>query len=320
MTTPLQNLRWYWFAGAPAERLATLRIVLGLFSFGYLLPRIGMYREISRQGTDLFEPVGAVAWLTQPLSPVLFDGLLALTLLTNVFFLLGWRFRLTGPLFAVLLLLTLCYRNSWSMIFHNDNVLVLHALVLGFTPAADAYALDAKQRPMTGSWLFGRAWGQEWHYGWAIKLMMAVATTPYVLSGIAKLTGPAGFSWVTGAVMRDQVAIDALRKTVLGTTSSEAIYLLYDQSLLFMVLGLTTLVVEMGAPFAIASRRWAMRWAVVAFLMHWGILFVMNITFRYQLFAAMFACFFPVEYVVQWVLARVRPVQKVSQPVPVTTE
>lgn len=320
MTTFLQNFRRYWFAGAPAERLATLRIVLGLFSFGYLLPRVGMYRDISRQGADLFEPLGAVGWLTQPLPPVAFDGLLALTLLTSVFFLLGWRFRLTGPLFAVLLLLTMCYRNSWSMIFHNDNILVLHALILGFTPAADAYALDARQRPMTGSWLFGRTWGQGWHYGWAIKLMMAVATTPYVLSGIAKLTGPAGFSWITGEVMRDQVAIDALRKTVLGTNASDAIYLLYNQSLLFMMLGLTTLVVEMGAPFAIASRRWAMRWAAVAFLMHWGILFVMNITFRYQLFAAMFACFFPVEHVVQWVLARVRPTQTVSQSVAVTTE
>ena len=40
--------------------------------------------------------------------------------------------------------------------------------------------------------------------------------------------------------------------------------------------------------------------------MHWGILVIMNITFRYQLYAAMFACFFPAEYAVRWLLTRVR--------------
>ncbi|AQG78635.1 hypothetical protein [Spirosoma montaniterrae] len=305
MKNTLNHLRQFWFAEAPAERLAALRIVLGLFTLGYLLPRIGMYREMSQQTADLFEPIGAVSWLTAPLPPLLFDALLGLTLLATVAFLLGWKFRLTGPLFALLLLLTMCYRNSWSMIFHNDNIVVLHALILGFAPAADAWSVDSVRRARFGSLLFGRVPNRvDWQYGWPAKLMMAVATAPYFLSGIAKLAGPTGLGWVTGEVMRDQVATDTLRKIVLGTSSSDAIYWLYDQPLLFMLLGLTTMVVELGSPFALASRKWAMRWAVVAWLMHWGILFVMDITFRYQLFAAMYACFFPAEYAVRWVLAR----------------
>ncbi len=302
MNNLLFSLRRYWFADAPAERLAALRLVLGIFSLGYLLPRVGMFREISRQATDLFEPVGVVSWLQAPLPPMVFDGLLVATLLANIAFLLGWRYRVSGPLFGLLLLMTMCYRNSWSMIFHNDNILVLHALILGFVPAADAWSLDSRRSTKPGSWLFGTTAGQNWQYGWPIRLMMAVATAPYILSGIAKLAGPTGIGWITGEVMRDQVAIDALRKIVLGGSSSKAIYLLYSQTGLFMLLGLITMVVELGAPFALASRKWAMRWAVVAFLMHWGILLMMDITFRYQLSGAMYACFFPAEFVIFWLI------------------
>lgn len=306
MNNLFTSLKRFWFAGAPAERLATLRIVLGLFTLSYLLPRIGMYRDMSRQSADLFEPVGVVAWLNAPFPPALFDALLGLTLLATVAFLVGWRYRITGPLFALTLLLTMCYRNSWSMIFHNDNLVVLHALILGFVPAADAWSVDADANRRGGSWLFGNVISRpSWQYGWPIKLMMAVATAPYVLSGIAKLAGPVGMGWITGEVMRDQVATDTLRKIVLGTSSSDAIYWLYDQPLLFALLALVTMVVELVAPFVLGSRRWAMRWAVVAFLMHWGILAVMDITFRYQLSGAMFACFFPVESTVRWLRERI---------------
>lgn len=315
MNKLLLTLRQFWFAGAPAERLATLRLVLGLFSLGYLLTRVSMYREMARQPADLFDPVGVVGGLVTPLPPLLFDALLALTLLANVAFLLGWRFRLTGPLFGLSLLVLLCYRNSWSMIFHNDNIVVLHALILGFTPAADAWSVDAARR-RGGSSLFGYVGaGDTWQYGWPVKLMMAVSTAPYVLSGIAKLVGPMGLSWMTGEVMRDQVATDTLRKIVLGTSSSDAIYWLYDQPLLFALLALTTMVVELGSPLVLGSRKWAMRWAVVAYLMHWGILFIMDITFRYQLFAAMYACFFPAEYAVRWLIAQFRPLRPKLEPV-----
>lgn len=307
MTTLVSSLRNAWFADAPATRLATLRIVLGLFSLGYLIPRYSMYLTISRQDTDLFEPVGVVGWLTGPLPPVVFQGLLILTILTNGAFLLGWRYRFTGPLFGVLLLLTLCYRNSWSMIFHNDNILVLHALILGFVPAADAFSLDARRDRPVGSWLFGSTAGAGWQYGWPIKLMMAVATAPYVLSGIAKLTGPLGLDWMAGNLLRDQIAIDTLRKIVLGTGSSDAIYLLYNQSYLFLLFGLGTMLIELGAPLALVNRRMAYVWAFMAFLMHWGILFMMDITFRYQLMGAMFACYFPVERLSYWVINRLRP-------------
>jgi hypothetical protein len=284
----------FWLQPAPAERLAAVRIVIGLFSLGYLLPRVEMYREMARQASDLFEPIGVVAWMPAPLWPGVFDTLLVLTLLANVAFLLGWRFKQTGPAFGLLLLVLMCYRNSWSMIFHNDNVLVFHALLLGFAPAAAAYSIDARYKIPTTSWLWGQ--GAEWQNGWTIKMMMAVALTPYFLSGIAKIAGPAGLDWMTGEIMREQVATDTLRKILLGTSSSDAIFTLYDLPLLFAAFGILTMVVELGAPLMMASRKAIMIWAVLAYLMHWGILAIMDITFRYQLFGAMYACFFPIEY------------------------
>ncbi|MCP1386507.1 hypothetical protein [Runella salmonicolor] len=284
----------FWFDTAPAERLAAFRIGLGLFSLGYILPRIGMYRQIARQGADLFEPVGVFGGFSTPMNAGMFDALLFLTLAANIAFLLGWHFRQTGPAFGVFLLALLCYRNSWSMIFHNDNVLVWHALVVGFTPAADAYSLDAHRRGRVGSLLLGSS--ARWQYGWTLKLLMAIATTPYLLSGIAKLAGPAGLDWMTGEIMRDQVATDTLRKIVLGTSSSDMIFGLYNLPWLFSGFALMTMIVELGAPFALIKPKIAMTWAVMAILMHIGILLVMNITFRYQLTGAMFACFFPLEY------------------------
>jgi hypothetical protein len=294
-------LRNYWFAEAPAERLAMLRIIMGLYSLWYLLPRYTMFMEISQTSLRSFEPVGVAAWLLEPLPVPVFQFLLLATLSANIAFLLGWRYRITGPLFALLLLFILCYRNSWSMIFHSDNVMVFHALILGFTPAANAYSLDMRKGArQPGSWLFGTANTGGWQYGWPIRLMCAVAAATYFLSGVAKLAGPTGLAWATGDVLRDQIAVDALRKIVLGSSASEAIYTLYNQSLLFMILGAGTLVIEIGAPFFLVNRRLSQVWAVLTFLMHWGIFVIMGITFRYQLSGALFAPYFEVEKIPQW--------------------
>ncbi|MBC7923819.1 MAG: hypothetical protein H7Z75_22310 [Ferruginibacter sp.] len=185
------------------------------------------------------------------------------------------------------------------MIFHNDNVLVLHALILGFVPAADAYSVD-RRRGRPGSWLFGRSQaGAGWQYGWPIRLLGTVTVLAYFLAGMAKIAGPAGLAWTTGEVMRDQLAVDALRKIVLGSRASALINALYNESLLFVVAGAGTLVLELGAPFALANRRLGQLWALLALSMHWGIYLIMGITFRYQMSGAIFASFFPVERVLQ---------------------
>ncbi|MBC8151303.1 MAG: hypothetical protein H7Z72_00160, partial [Bacteroidetes bacterium] len=61
------GLHHAWFAPASAQRLATLRIVLGLYTLWYLVPRYPLLMEINRLPADSFEPVGAAAWLPEPL-------------------------------------------------------------------------------------------------------------------------------------------------------------------------------------------------------------------------------------------------------------
>ena len=111
------------------------------------------------------------------------------------------RHRVVGPEHAGLLLWTLSYRNSWSMIFHSDNNLVLHTAVLGLSPSADSLSVDAvlahcRLDPQL----------RDWRYGLPSRLINAVTTATYFVAGVAKLMGPLGWSWATGESLRSQIA------------------------------------------------------------------------------------------------------------------
>jgi hypothetical protein len=289
----LQKLDQSWFVNAPPARLAMLRIILGAYTLYYMGRRYGMLMRIAKSDASLFKPVGVVEPLKEPISPALFRQIFIAMMLANVAFLLGWRHRVTGPLFGGLLMWVLCYRNSWSMIYHTDNAIVMHALILGLTPAADALALDAHTRTTPAP-------ERHWQYGWPIQLMNAVTTATYFLSGVAKFAGPLGVNWASGDVLRSQIAIDGLRKDMLGEQASPLAFALYDKVALFKALAVGSMVIELGAPAAMLHRRAGQAWALNAFLLHWGIFFLMRITFRYQLAGLLFASFFEIERLIEW--------------------
>lgn len=93
---------------------------------------------------------------------------------------------MTGRVHAALLTWTLAYRNSWSMIFHSDNLLVLHTLALSAGRAIDAVSLDAA---------LGSRGTPAAHprYGWPLHLMNATTAATYLLAGVAKIAGES--SW-----------------------------------------------------------------------------------------------------------------------------
>jgi predicted DCC family thiol-disulfide oxidoreductase YuxK len=68
---------------------------------------------------------------------------------------------------------------------------------------------------------------------------------------------------------------------------------------MFTVLAAGSFLLEFCAPVALLHRRAGYIWAVNTFLMHWGIMLVMRITFEYQLTGMIFASFFPVERVLE---------------------
>lgn len=288
MKTIAQRIDHFWFGELPAARLAVFRILVGAFSLQYLWSRFSLYGSIASASPDFFDPVGLARLFTAPMAPAAFQVILGVTLFLNLAFLLGWRHRITGPLFAGFLLFVLTYRNSWSMIYHSDNAMVLQALVLGLTRSADALSLDA----MAGR---SRASATGMQSGWPIRLICTVTVAVYFLAGFAKLTGPLGWSWLHGEALRGQLAVDGLRKEVLGGGDAPMVAWLYHHVWFFTVVGIGTYLLELGAPIALFHKWIGRFWALGILGMHWGILFLMGIKFEYSLSGIIIAAFFPLE-------------------------
>ena len=275
-------------ARVPAARLGLVRVLIGGYTLHYLLRRRRMFRDVVRTGPELFAPVGPVRVLARPVPPAVADALNDATLVSTALFTLGAGGPAAARAHAALLTWTLAYRNSWSMIFHSDNLLVLHTVALSAGRAADAVSVTAALRG-------GPAPAAHPRYGWPLHLMNGCTAAAYLLAGVAKVAGESGWAWARGDGLRRQVAIDGLRKEVYGSQASPLAYRLYPHRRLFTAMAVTSLVVELGAPLALADRRLGRFWALGAFAMHWGILAVMGIRFRYQLMGVTFASWFDVE-------------------------
>nr|MDQ3302145.1 hypothetical protein [Actinomycetota bacterium] len=100
------------------------------------------------------------------------------------------------------------------------------------------------------------------------------------------------------------IAVDGLRKELLGGKASPLAYALYDRLPLFGVMALGSLVLELVAPAALFHKPLSRLWAVGAWQMHWGIFFIMGIKFRYQQSGLIFASFLPVERVLTWLVSQ----------------
>ena len=195
----------------------------------------------------------------------------------NVLATLGVAHRVTGPLNAALQLWTLTYRNSWGMLYHNDNMLVLHQMVLGAGPTADALSVDAlvRRRGLAPA-VFERRYG-------AVPVMLnAVTSAVYFVSGVAKVRSSTGFGWASGDVLRGQIAIDGLRKDLFGSTRPAAGAALYHRGRLFTVMAAVSLAVELGAPLSLLDRRLGLAFSAAAWGMHIGIREIMGISFPYN--------------------------------------
>ncbi len=255
----------------PGERLRLVRVLTVGFAVGFLVVRLPHLLNLATYGADRFEPVGVLAPLGQPLDPALWRAVVLGALPVGVAFAAGRATRLTGPAFAAALLVIATYRSSWGHLSHADNLFTLHVGVL-----AVASALP-RRRPAD-----------------VLRLLSLVTVTTYVVSGIAKLR-ETGIAWVTGNVLRDQIAYDNVRKAVLGAPSSPLARHVVGHGQLLAVAALVALLVELGAPVALRSARWAGHWALAAWLFHLGVLAVMAITFPYQLSGVAYASMLPLE-------------------------
>ncbi|MGK3991417.1 HTTM domain-containing protein [Sorangium sp. So ce136] len=285
----LDRLDRAFFAEAPAERLAIVRLLVGGFALVYLCVRAVHLQRVGHLPPESFRPVGVVSVLSAPLPLWAVRGLLGAAIAAGAAFVAGYRFRVAGPLFGALLLWVLSYRNSWGMVFHTENLLVLHVIALSLGAAADAYSLDARRARALST-----PPAPDGRYGWPLRLLCAITVTSYFIAGITKLRN-SGLDWVTSDILRNYVAYDNVRKIALGDTHSPLGGALVRYRFLFPPLALASLAVELGAPLALFSRRVAVVFCSAAWLFHLGVLLTMAILFPYPLLGIAFAGFFELE-------------------------
>lgn len=282
---------------APAERLGAVRLLVGIFAQIYFSIRLVHIIGLTALPDRQFAPIGVLWWLDSPPPPSVVVAGLAATWLSGIGFLAGWRFRITGPLHALLLLTALTFSNSWGQIFHTENLMVLFVLVLAVTRAADAYSIDARRIPDPPA--------PHMRYGWPLALLCVLAVASYFIAGVAKLRW-GGPGWAGGDVLRHTIAADNLRKIVLGSQHSPVAEILLSQAWLFRGLAVLTLVVEVGAPLALLGRRAAQVWIAAVIGFHIGVVALMSILFPFAMSGVAFAPFFRAERFVEWVRARWR--------------
>lgn len=277
------------FEPAPASRLATLRVLVGGYWLIYLLVRARALCDFSRFDAGRFEPVGSARLLDAPLPDAVVWVVWAACVVGAVGFTAGYRFRWVAPLFALLLLWVTSYRNSWSMIFHNENLALLHVGVLALSPAGEALARSSAPR----------AASDDERFGWPIRLLSIVTVCTYVVAGVAKLR-LSGLHWIDGDVLRGHIAADDLRKMLIDSVYSPLGLWLVRFHWPFAILSPLTLLLELGAPLALFGKRFAWCWVAAAWSFHVGVVALMAIAFPYPISGVAFASFMPVERIWRW--------------------
>lgn len=277
----------------PADRLAAFRIVLGVFVTGYLLIRSLVFLELGDRSPVRFEPVGIFRFIGHPLSGDVNLAVLAATIATGIVFIVGYRYRFTGPAFAVGVLLLTSFRSSWGQLLHFENLMTLHLLIIAFAPAADAWSFDArllqdrKERP---------SHAVNSRYGWPLQLCAITTVVTYVIAGIAKLRY-GGLQWMTGETLRNHIAYSATRLELLGETPAPLAQLAVAHPWILRPLAPISVAVELLAPIALLGRSWRNAWIGTAWLMHLGILATMLVGFHSPLFLVAFAPMFHLEQI-----------------------
>jgi hypothetical protein len=290
--------RWL-LAPAPPTRLAAIRILVAAYCTIFLIARFGSFWGSLELPRRQWEPVGPLWFLDEPLPVGLAQLILLATIALGVAATLGWHWRLTGPAFALGFLVVTTLRMSWGHVIHTENLAVLHLLVVGLSlGAADAWSLDARRA--------GRPLGPpSYRYGMPLRLMAVALVITYVLAGWMKLRN-GGSDWLTGEVLRNQIAYDNLRKELLGSPHSPLGGWVVQFAWPFHPIAWLTVLVELGAPLALLGGRIRTTWAIAAWGFHLGILVLMAISFPYPLSGVAYACLFRPERLVGPLLDRSR--------------
>jgi hypothetical protein len=275
-----------------AKRLAALRILIGGFAIVYTAGLAIAMRRLAHAGPSDFAPTGPIAILSGPLPAWAFYAVGALALVSSVPFAFGWRFRVTGPLFAGAFVWMAAYRSSFAMVFHTENLLALHLVVLALGDSAAVWSLDARRCGAESDPPIAP------RFGWPVRLLMLVTVITYFLAGIAKLR-LRGAEWLSGETLLFQIAYDNARKAVLGDAYSPIGVFVVRHGWIFRPLAIASVVLEIGAPLALIGGRATKAWAAGVWGFHVGVFALMAIFFPYPTLGLAFLPFFAPERLIE---------------------
>jgi len=260
---------------SPAQRLALLRIVVGAYALLFTLVRFPHLWNAAGYPTRRWDPVGILSPLSTSPSALVVRSLLLVMVPVGCGYVLGWRYRITGPAFALLFLVITTFRFSWGSVLHTEHLVVVHVVIIGFSSAHHAWAINT---PKSNTRMNPDS------YHWAIETCAIATVIGYTVSGIAKLRY-GGWDWLSGDVLRNQIAFDNLRKILLGDIHSPIAGWTINNDAPLKVIAPLTVLFELLAPLALLHAVVRKVWIIGIWLFHVGVLALMAIVFPYQITA-----------------------------------
>lgn len=314
---------------APAQRLAAFRLVLGIFVTGYLVVRLPVFLELGDRSATRFEPVGVFRFIDRPLAGTINDAVVLTVIAMGFLFATGTWFGVSGPLFALGVLVVMSHRSSWGQMLHFENLMTLHVIVIGLAPAADAWSRDARSRRADRDRDDDRrshddprevdvppppaSTPNSYRYGWPLRLAAMVTVVTYVIAGIAKIRY-GGVGWMTGDTLRNHIAYAATRLELFGASPAPLARWAVENPWALKPAAASSVIIELAAPIALLGGWWRNAWVVLAWLMHVTIYLTMSIGFPSPLFLVAFAPLFRLEHLADTVRAGARRLRRRPRP------
>ena len=279
----------FWFTPIPAARLGLLRIWL----FGFVVVDVLLRKEVSvAMGSTprlFWHPVGATWFLDQlgvgPPSAVAIRLVQIALAATAVAAMIGYRYRLTAPIAALLYLYWQCLGQSWGEMKHARVTIVLGLLFLATVAASQRRSIDAirarARRARLDRTVVDRPVAAELSVdgAWAVRAVQVSLAVLYFLSGYSKLRS-IGIQWAWGDTLKQ-----ALQDKASSGETTTLGYWSLDHAWILVAFQVVALAWEVGFPL-IFFRRFRYPVIIVGLLFNIGLW----ITVRIEFFGVL-ACF-----------------------------
>jgi hypothetical protein len=212
------------------------------------------------------------AWLRDvvPFDPVIVARAELVFIGASALALAGVFTRVSAPVAALLSVYMLGLPNFFLKIDHGNHAIVLCALILAVSPCGDALSIDRL-------WMRWRGYASPalaTCYTVPVRLSWLILGTVYLFPGFWKLW-ESGDLWISGIKLK----VELYRKWS-QLQDFEPLWRIDESPVLLSLLGIATLLFEIGFIFALLHRHTRVVAALGAIGFHWGTRVMMKISFH----------------------------------------